>query len=266
MVSVGSGWWRCIVTLTIAAASTMNLSLLDDATPVRLPTYTGDGTSGIFIWGAQLELGSTATPYQRVTTIYDVTEAGVPSCSYLFFDGGSDSMATGSIDFTATDKMTVWAGVRKNSSALSVLAELSVDADVNNGTFHAYSETNLYAFRSRGTGTSQASYTNASVAPPFSSVFTGIGDISGDIAELRLNGTQVATSASNQGTGNFGSYPLYIGARAGTGRFLNGEVFGLIVRGAASTTAQITATEAWLAPKTTFFSPVITGVPTVGVS
>jgi hypothetical protein len=192
--------------------------------------------------------------YQRVGSQYDVTEAGVPSCSYLFFDGGSDSMATGNIDFTATDKMTVWAGVRKNSDAAAgIIAELSVASGASNlGSFFligplASAATN-YSFRS--VGSLQSDATASGYAAPITNVLTGIGDISGDLATLRANGAVAAATTTDQGTGNYGNYPIYIGARAGTSLFYNGNLFGLVVRGAASTTAQITATEAWLAPKT----------------
>ena len=43
-----------------------SLFLLDDAYTAGSPTahsYTGDGTSGVYIWGAQLEAGSVATSY-----------------------------------------------------------------------------------------------------------------------------------------------------------------------------------------------------------
>jgi hypothetical protein len=45
--------------------------------------------------------------------------------------------------------------------------------------------------------------------------------------------------------------PLYIGRRGGASFPFNGNLFGLITRfGANLSPAQITATEAWLAPKT----------------
>lgn len=44
----------------------------------------------IFIWGAQTEKSNEATPYQKVTTEYDVTEAGQPDLYYLKFDGTDD--------------------------------------------------------------------------------------------------------------------------------------------------------------------------------
>jgi hypothetical protein len=38
---------------------------LTNSTTNPAPNYAGDGTSGIFVWGAQLEVGSTATTYTR---------------------------------------------------------------------------------------------------------------------------------------------------------------------------------------------------------
>jgi hypothetical protein len=59
----------------------------------RFPQVRLDNSGdSIFIWGAQLELGSTATPYQRVTTAFDVTEAGVRDCYYLRDDGVDDAL------------------------------------------------------------------------------------------------------------------------------------------------------------------------------
>jgi hypothetical protein len=85
---------------------------------------------------------------------------------------------------------------------------------------------------------------------PITNTLTGIGNISGDTVILRINGTQAASSAADQGTGNYGNYPLYIGRRGGTTNPFNGRLYGLIVRGAQSTTEQIVETEKWLAQKT----------------
>lgn len=60
--SVGNNWYRCTITVTSPGATAANCILYSAATDGNA-TYTGDGTSGIFIWGAQLEVGSTATGY-----------------------------------------------------------------------------------------------------------------------------------------------------------------------------------------------------------
>lgn len=58
----GNGWYRCsIVGSALATASTnINIQLIQGTS---IATYTGNGTSGIYIWGAQLESGSYATSY-----------------------------------------------------------------------------------------------------------------------------------------------------------------------------------------------------------
>ena len=63
---VGNGWYRCSVSiiLTAAGSPTVHIGPSIDA---LTQDYTGDGTSGAFIWGAQLELGSTATTYNPTT-------------------------------------------------------------------------------------------------------------------------------------------------------------------------------------------------------
>jgi hypothetical protein len=62
----GNGWYRCVVTSTSAAANDpVRLFLNDGSGNV---SYTGDGYSGIFIWGAQLEAGAFPTSYIPTTT------------------------------------------------------------------------------------------------------------------------------------------------------------------------------------------------------
>jgi hypothetical protein len=61
ITSVGNGWFRCTATRTLAAGTDQCQIRLNDAAGAS--TYTGDGTSGIYIWGAQLEAGAFATSY-----------------------------------------------------------------------------------------------------------------------------------------------------------------------------------------------------------
>ena len=171
---------------------------------------------------------------------------------YLLFDGVDDSLSTASIDFTSTDKMSVFAGVRKLSDAAAgTVAELSLSSNSNNGTFAMFAPGSVAPtldFRSKGTSSVLVSATP--FASPITVISTGTGDISGAVTTIRVNGTQAATSAASPGTGNYGNYPLYIGGRAGTSLPFNGHLYSLIVRGAQSTDAQIVSAESYVNSKT----------------
>jgi hypothetical protein len=172
---------------------------------------------------------------------------------YLSFDGTDDGMATPSINFTGTDAVTVFAGVRKNSDAAAgLVVELSASLTSNAGTFYLAAPQGAgaaaYAFASRGSIT--VTNITAGATAPDTSVIVGVGDISGDIELIRRNGTQAGVSTADQGTGNYGNYPLYIGRRNNASLPFNGRIYQLIIRGAESNAGQIAATEAWCNSKT----------------
>ena len=71
VTDAGSGWWKVVATQTKASAVNKTLWVdLATGSGAADNSYTGDGVSGIYLWGAQLELGSTATEYQDVPTTW----------------------------------------------------------------------------------------------------------------------------------------------------------------------------------------------------
>jgi hypothetical protein len=212
--------------------------------------YTGDNSSGLYIWGADLRPtndGVGLPSYQRVVTgtTADYNTTGFPA--YLLVDGTDDSLATGSIDFSATDKMSVFAGVRKLNDNFGVYTELGPVVNTTDGTFW------LGPYSGYGLGARGTVYANALISPtaaPRTDVLTGTSSIAGDLARLRINSVLAAETTGDQGTGNYASFPLHIGRRNGDAFPAFFRLYSLIVRGALSTDAQIASTETWVNGKT----------------
>ena len=66
IIQYANGWYRCILTTTKGSVNTTNNPSISASSGALI--YQGDGTSGIYIWGAQLEQGSVATDYTPTTT------------------------------------------------------------------------------------------------------------------------------------------------------------------------------------------------------
>jgi hypothetical protein len=128
-----NGWYRCIITgtadntVTSVSAKIHTATLTGGAGGI---VYTGNGTSGIYIWGAQLERGSSPSPYYPTTattktrgsTLIDLTGRGntgtlVNGPTYssanggsIVFDGTNDYVNLGNILNFTTESFTfnVW--------------------------------------------------------------------------------------------------------------------------------------------------------------
>ena len=82
--SVGNGWYRISTTFT-TPSSTFSYQYAFSAT--QNFSYLGDGTSGNYLWGAQLNIGSTAKPYFPTTD-----RLNVPRLTYQNGGGGCPSL------------------------------------------------------------------------------------------------------------------------------------------------------------------------------
>lgn len=68
--AVGGGVYRCSFAAPATATAGSNVYItISNAATGRGPTYTGDGSSGVYIWGAQLEAGPAPSSYIPTTTV-----------------------------------------------------------------------------------------------------------------------------------------------------------------------------------------------------
>jgi hypothetical protein len=245
-------------TVTLSGTSTAG-PLVGGGTLTFTPTA---GTLTLTVTGsvtvAQLETGSTATRYQSITTATSYDTVGFKT--YLKFDGIDDALATAStVDFTATDKMTVVAGVRKlRDAAVGTILELSANSSTTAGSMALFGPRSngitKYGIHLNGS-TANERATDTAFAAPITSVLVASFDIAAT-TELSLRVSRVAQalsvvlSSGDAGTGNLGNHTLYVGSRGGTTLPFNGHLYSLIIRGAQSTVSQIAAAESYVNSKT----------------
>lgn len=245
------GYYRISISAAFALIGMYSFGIADPGYVSGDPyvAWTPDGVSGIDVKCAQLEYGSTATTYQRVTTASDYDYVGFPK--YLEYNGTNKSMKTAAtMNLTATDKLTMFSGVQKVAEPASagIMVEFSDAVSAKAGSFAAYTLSGKLAWRSRGS----VDPTNVSgtATAPTTKVATYTGDISGALDTIRLNGVLAGSLASSHGTGNFGNYDAYFGARTSASLFFSGKEYGTIIRGAASTATEVASAENWLKTRT----------------
>lgn len=168
---------------------------------------------------------------------------------FLLFDGSDDGLVAPSMNLSAFGHLFVCAGIRKLSDALRGMAiEFGVGITGGMRLEAPHSDaTDTHRFTVGGS-LGPAVCSIAGNAAPVTSVLTGIGAIATDTAILRRNGAQVASVATDQGTGNFGTANLYFGRRGGTTLPFNGRIYGVIFRASTSAlaAASIAQAEAWM--------------------
>jgi len=243
----GNGWYRISLTVT-ATVGGLLVGAADGTTP----------TQGVFVWGADVRptnQGVNLPAYQRVNTSTDYDSTGFPT--YIKPNGSNQFMVTNSINFSSTDKMTVWQGVRDTNVSWGNILELSSTVNGSSGSFALYSYWGAnwnkgFALNTGGAYGYRTIPVSPNLAKPdvISAQFSGNGNITTGVLAKIDTVDATLNSTGSIGVGNFGTYPAYFYMRAGTSLPFNGHDYGSIARGAASTAAQITAGETWINQRT----------------
>jgi hypothetical protein len=250
ITDAGNGWYRCAITAT-ATASTASGSYFLQVNNAQAgaadETFTGDGTSGLFLWGAQFEIGSTANTYIPTTT---TAVYGTPTLSFsgvssigLLSNGALylQPAGNGAIQADATTSTTA-GGNARGANAVDWLTSRSGAGQVASGALSVISGGNrntasgVVAFV--GGGTDQvASGSNAFVgggqANTASGVFAGIAFGRGHTAAGFYNfigggwtnsGTALAAVTTQSGTMNATTAVTLSGSNANirVGQYITG--------------------------------------------
>jgi len=220
----------------------------DSAEPPITPVTAAGQTVG-----TMLDKSGNGNHARQTTAAQRPTYQTGSGLHWLEFDGTDDAMFTSAIDFTSTDKMSIFAGQRKLSDAnFSTLLGFSLNSNNNNGAFAltapSTNNTSDYAARSRGTIISFIQSPSSFVAP-HSAALTMLADIGAPSHTSRINGVLIATSVASQGTGNYGDHDLFIGARAGWSFHYNGLLYGVIIVGKTASTNELADVETYMAAK-----------------
>ena len=243
--SVGEGWYRCSITITVTATSGGSAgltALVPTKTSSRVFAYEGNPSNHIYAWGAQVELGSTATQYQHVTDDlrYDITEPfGANSLNYLEFDGVSDGMFINGLTSSSTP-LTAWFGysaTNAESSALKYLIDI---------------QTGRTIFGASSSGTNQVGYYDGAwsgFATDANALKVLTYDLVEDNAKMRVDGIQEYSDTTYDQLAIGGQIGLFQNAFAND-NFLAGNLYSCILRAAESTDKEIASTESYVAKKT----------------
>lgn len=158
----GDGWYRCAVTIAAALASP-NPCRVYLTTGDNIIVYAGDGTSGAYIWGAQVEAGGFATSHiptaanglvrnADVATVtgtnfsswYNATEGTVVCKLYRSDASGATRGAWRINDNTANNGMDY--RIYNGNNTVQVSGVTQADMNVGSGSANAV-VTNVFAFK-----------------------------------------------------------------------------------------------------------------------
>ena len=228
-----------------------NSILKSNSDSVLMRVYFANESIGSTVTTFEVRKLSGNHAYQTVSASRPVLQRNATTGAYyLTFDGTDDFLLTNTVDFTTTDKVSLFAGVRKLSDATfgAILSSLG-----GNGTFEMYhpsaAGSNNYVLSASGSTGATYIIANGYVAP-HSSVLSAKIDIGLDLRSLSVNGTKFQNSTVDLGTGSFGSYPLFIGRRGGTALPYNGHIYGLIGIGRLTTDVETATLEKLIAKNT----------------
>jgi hypothetical protein len=211
--------------------------------------YTATTVGDIFVSSLQVEFASAPTPYQRVLSVVDITEAGTASLPHLHFDGVDDSLLTQTLDLSHSSQVTVIAGLEKlgNPAARGTVVNF-VDNGFRNFSLEVPMPTTSDTRWLHAGQTVLRSVQHPDPGLGERILYTGTSDLAAPQLRLRANGALIGQSTDATGGGTFKTGPLCIGDYVvPVGRRFFGRLYGLIVIDRVLNAAEIAQAEGWMA-------------------
>ncbi len=122
MENFGNGWYRCRVTAAAGTTDRILIGIFDGATQ----SYTGDGSSGVFLWGAQLEENPTASshiPTSGATATRAAQTLVVPPAAFGWNNSAVSIQMEGRMTFADEDQSLqhqLWIWKKDNNNLIRV--------------------------------------------------------------------------------------------------------------------------------------------------
>jgi hypothetical protein len=121
--SVGNGWYRCAITINTTPSFSWWI-LARNAN--NASNYAGNGTDGLFIWGAQLVEGTNALPYQKTETRLNIPrlDYSLGGCPNILLEPQRTNLTTYSEQFDDASWIKI-------NSSVTANADISPDGYTN---------------------------------------------------------------------------------------------------------------------------------------
>jgi len=140
VTSVGDGWYRASILVNTDTSTRLDAVVYLSQSSTSVLSYTGDGVSSIFLWGAQLERHSSARAYIPTTTaaVYGPRFDHDPvtlACKGLLIEEGRTNQILHSQNFANAAWQAIGTGATKiGASSLADPQGLSNAYEINVGT------------------------------------------------------------------------------------------------------------------------------------
>ena len=192
-----NGWYRCSLTSQATITTSGNIQFrISNSAANGAATYAGDGSSGLYFWGAQIEVGAFPTSYIPTTTATVTRSADVASISGSNFGVSRTNL----IAYSQTVDDASWT---KGDSTVAANVTTAPDSTVTADKLIPNSGTSIGRLRYNPTLADNTVYTLSVFvkAAEFSSVFIQLFDKAGTVSASRtLNASTGALSGSESGS------------------------------------------------------------------